>query len=482
MFRNSGILAALAAMYMPESLALEQEKAVPQNLGIIDEIGTTPCVFKLNSNFYDFTPIKVAYPAPQAPYIDGQIFHTKEELLNDAKYYFVFGWCQHIDESENQNLCLEDYYVGRVDGPSPTEESPCTAYSGGNASKDIKTEEITGKPKTIPIHDEGGKPFIFDTKEYTGVALKYVNGSPCETDPTRKTSFTINMYCDKDMSWDEYDISPGVLTNDGDICAPYIDTKTRAACPILSTSELWDYLVKYKYYFGALLITIGIALVFVGRSLVKPAVCLAGFFTTIFISCFIFYAVYLDKESELSEFWWFLGGGALAGILVGLFLAWQYKFGAAILAGWGGATGGLILYSAVIYRAEMDWLFWVTVVICALSAALVACIWFDEIIIITTALLGSYALVRGIACYCGHYYNEFTMANMAKEGLLDDVDKWYWAYFAGFFIMTAIGMWIQWSTLLKEKRKKKRVQHPYLIDKNEQKEYYEHHERANSMH
>ena len=218
------------------------------------------------------------------------------------------------------------------------------------------------------------------------------------------------MYCDDSKDKDYYDISPGVL---GDLCSPYIDTVSKAACPVLSVSDLWDYLAKYKNIVGSILIALGTSLVFTGRFMLKPAVFLAGLLTTVFVSCFIYYSVYLNTESDASDFWWFLGGGALAGIFVGLLLAWQYKLGAAILAGWGGATGGLILYSSVIYRAEMEWLFWTTVILCAVCAALVACILLDEVVIITTALLGSYALVRGIACFCGHYYNEFTMAKMA---------------------------------------------------------------------
>lgn len=142
------------------------------------------------------------------------------------------------------------------------------------------------------------------------------------------------------------------------------------------------------------------------------------------------------------------------------------RLGAAILAGWGGATCGLILYSAVIYKAEMEWLFWFTIVLCSLCAALVAFIILDEAVIISTALLGSYALVRGTACYAGHYYNEVTMAKMASEGLLDDVDPWYWAYFSGFFIMVAIGLWVQFSVFMSEKAAKKRIEHPYLLEKN----------------
>lgn len=37
----------------------------------IDEVGTLPCVFKLGDAFYDFTPIRLAYPNPMLPYLNG---------------------------------------------------------------------------------------------------------------------------------------------------------------------------------------------------------------------------------------------------------------------------------------------------------------------------------------------------------------------------------------------------------------------------
>ena len=44
---------------------------VPQELGTMDIIGSTPCIFKLGDSFYDFTPIKVAKPDPEAPFMNG---------------------------------------------------------------------------------------------------------------------------------------------------------------------------------------------------------------------------------------------------------------------------------------------------------------------------------------------------------------------------------------------------------------------------
>ena len=78
--------------------------------------------------------------------------------------------------------------------------------------------------------------------------------------------------------------------------------------------------------------------------------------------------------------------------------------------------------------------------------------------ITSTVLLGSYLLVRGVACYAGHYYNEVTMAKMAADGLLDEIDPWYWMYIGGFAVAVGLGMIIQCRTWKKEKAKKDRKQ------------------------
>ena len=105
-----------------------------------------------------------------------------------------------------------------------------------------------------------------------------------------------------------------------------------------------------------------------------------------------------------------------------------------------------------------------TVVTFSIAAAIVTIIIYDEALIIATAVLGSYALVRGTACYAGHYYNEVTMAKMAEEGLLSDIDPWYWAYVVGFFLMVVVGLLIQFRAFKIEKIRKEenKKKHPYV--------------------
>lgn len=80
--------------------------------------------------------------------------------------------------------------------------------------------------------------------------------------------------------------------------------------------------------------------------MIKLSVCIAGFLSAIVISCAIFYFTQINSVGDLedlSTFWYFLGGGALAGITLGLLLAKFDRVGVAVLAGWGGFCAGLIL-------------------------------------------------------------------------------------------------------------------------------------------
>lgn len=71
-------------------LSFDSAMVTPQELGTMDIIGSTPCIFKLGDSFYDFTPIKVANPDPKAPFIN--------PATNQVEYYFVWGWCQELKD------------------------------------------------------------------------------------------------------------------------------------------------------------------------------------------------------------------------------------------------------------------------------------------------------------------------------------------------------------------------------------------------
>jgi len=225
----------------------------------------------------------------------------------------------------------------------------------------------------------------------------------------------------------------------------------------LTTSQIWVYLEKAEPYFGVVMIVGGFIVCFYGFKLLKPCLFLAGFLSCCLLALLFCYAVYAESIDDLtSTFYYFLGGGALVGILVGWLLAKFIKVGAAVLAGWGGFCLGLVLNEAIFFRFEYKWVFWTANVVCILVCAALTFKLFDTTIIVATSFSGAYFMVRGVSCYAGHYYNEFTMVRMLQSGAYEQIDPFYWCYVAGFVLFGGLGIWLQYKYKPKEKKS-----HPY---------------------
>ena len=139
-------------------------------LSFADKASATKCVFRHGTSVYDYTPFKIIYPNPTAPYFDGKRFPRSK----DIQYWFEFGWCQHLNDISKQTYCREDFFAGRLDAdPKPTTNSICTPYSGSSARKDIKTEAISGRPFTIKREE------AHDFSKLNGIKLTYGNGPKC---------------------------------------------------------------------------------------------------------------------------------------------------------------------------------------------------------------------------------------------------------------------------------------------------------------
>lgn len=356
---------------------------------------------------------KVHYASPFA------VWQNEESQL-DVKT-IIYSWCTPLDEIDPDSThapigCQsQDIFAGTVDGlpDAVVPTDTCDVLSKGK-TKNIDAININGIPKVntdpTPIEaDHLAGQDMNNISEYKpldepldGVALVYSDGAPCG-DNQEPASFRINMYCDETYALTEF--AYGIQAH-GDVCNPQVDVISYAGCSVLSISSLWEYLEQYSDYFGAAMILAGALLVLWGKKFIKPAIFFAGFLSTVVAGCLIYYAIYYDQNSQLADFWWILGGSIAAGIIVGLILSCFVKLGAAILAAWGGYCLGLIFYEGVLFHAHQEWLFWVFTIACALICFVLAFKVFDEMCILGTVALGCYSLVRGVACYAGHYYNE----------------------------------------------------------------------------
>lgn len=184
-------------------------------------------------------------------------------------------------------------------------------------------------------------------------------------------------------------------------------------CDLISNSPVWEYLEKAEPYFGVVGIFGGFVVCFYGLKLLKPCLFLGGLLSCMVVSLLFCYLIYAQSIDDFtSTFYYFLGGGFVIGLLVGFLLARFVQVGAAVLAGWGGFCLSLILNEAFLFHLEMKWVFWASTILCIIVCAALTFKLFEPTLIVSTAFLGAFLMVRGVSCYAGHYYNEFTMIKL----------------------------------------------------------------------
>jgi len=133
------------------------------------------------------------------------------------------------------------------------------------------------------------------------------------------TSFTINSWCNPDISPDDTLYSYIAL---GTQCNPYVEIESSiGGCDLISNSPIWSYLEKAEPYFGVVGIVVGFAVCFYGLKLMKPCLFLGGLLSCMaagLLFCYLIYASSIDDFT--STFYYFLGGGFVIGVIVGWLL------------------------------------------------------------------------------------------------------------------------------------------------------------------
>lgn len=84
---------------------------------------------------------------------------------------------------------------------------------------------------------------------------------------------------------------------------------------------IWEYAAYAEPYIGAIGIAVGLTMTFYGLKLIKPSICFAGFLSSIMLAMLFFYAVYANSVDDLATFYYWMGGGAVVGVLVGYILS-----------------------------------------------------------------------------------------------------------------------------------------------------------------
>ena len=236
-----------------------------------------------------------------------------------------------------------------------------------------------------------------------------------------------------------------ITVYESDQCAKVIQFKHKVGCKNGSLSALWDWLNSNSWAMFVILAVPGIVICLFGRKLFRPVLFLAGLFLTVCLVLLIFYSTFLKSTTKQWVGWVVLGCSFILGILVGVLFAKCAKVGAFVLAGWGGFCVSLLIYNCFLYKMNSQIGFWFFVVAVAVAFGILAIFFFDHIIILSTALLGSFMAIYGLGIVAGRYPNPFTVVDMIRYGQETTIDPVFYAYLVGNLILLAAGLFVQYK-------------------------------------
>jgi len=206
-------------------------------------------------------------------------------------------------------------------------------------------------------------------------------------------------------------------------------------CYFFTLNAFFKFLNEYWWLFGALLMIVGFFVGFFGKPLFKPTICIVGSLVFIVLSSIFFFSVIFNGEVQ-SETWMWVTFAlcCLVGFIVGILLAKLSRVGVAVLAAWGGVCLGLICYNAFFHYmdGEKHIAFWIVIILFAIATGAISFKFFKPMLIVSTALIGSYSMIRGLSLYAGGFPPEMQIVQLIQAG---QVSAAFYGYMAGFVVL-----------------------------------------------
>lgn len=315
----------------------------------------------------------------------------------------------------------------------------------------LKTEECVKLAGSI---DNGNKwSLINSTDPSEGFVINFNSEEGCTTGflETEKKNYTttFQMKCNKWMAKGKVNVTK--YTNfDSDACEKTVVIESLSGCPEGNIYAIWTLLQKYKIFFGAALIILGLFEIFLGAKLMIITLFIATCIVTITV---IFLLILLIFNPSTVVVWIILGVSLLGGIVLGYFVA-KYKRAVLgfLLGGYMGYILGLLLYNVAFIHIQYNptMIYWMTIILSILIACVFSYFLFEHLLIVSTSFCGAYALIRGISLYAGGFPNESYIIDLINKKEYDTLKlaltPIVYVYVACWLVVCAFGIYFQYKT------------------------------------
>ena len=239
-------------------------------------------------------------------------------------------------------------------------------------------------------------------------------GDVCLSNPKLNYTTTLIIDCDTSINTTQ------ILSTNIDIqsCENTISMRSPNACPSFNVYSFWMSLVSNKWIVGTFLIVFGIFFCFLGTKFIEITEFIAGVLASWFLLCFLLFN-WLQVSYSTAAFWIIIFVTLVVGIGIGYLF---YKIGkclpAMILGGFAGYALANFLYQ--LFLKNIQWnplvIYWITVILLVAGGAVAAYFFTEHLFILSTAFIGAYALIRGIAFMAGNFPDERQIIELISKG------------------------------------------------------------------
>ena len=128
------------------------------------------------------------------------------------------------------------------------------------------------------------------------------------------------------------------------------------------------------------------------------------------------------------------------GAVVGYFVTYYTRLGAAFVSALAGFLTGMLLNASILYRFSNHIVFWAVCGSLSIFLIISTFCCFNFSFLISSALIGSYFTARGTSLYVGGFPNEFLMIKQAEAGVFEHQARPFYYYLAGILLMLVISL------------------------------------------
>ena len=329
----------------------------------------------------------------------------------------------------------------------PNDHSKCTP----DTQVVYKTDEQSCTKRLTDVASKGSEwSLINPDDQRSGIKIKMSPG-----DDSKRVIFEIK--CDNSTDMTEVNTTSSI--SDDELIFKF---SSKYACPQADFYDIYRIIVEKKYIFGSALILIGLFELFLGQKLVTATIFIFSAAIVVLFVFVFFFQFILPGGIDKTVFWFVLAIAIIVGLVLGYFVAkYKDKFFGIIMGALLGYIIGQILYNLALNRININQtaLQIIVYVLCIGVCIALSILLFNIVTIFATALIGAYAVIRGISIFAGGFPNETTIADLVKNEETEQLKNlltWIvYLYLGGWVILFVIGLVVQIKIFAADKKEEK---------------------------